>query len=154
MGLLSGKPLLEGHVTIAAESPLIDADTVEREIIERLRAAKLRLRFDKVALRLVGGLKAALAKVVPEGETIVFTISAPIRLPGKTAAALEDMVRSTPPGAERREIVHDNEVRTRQLKGVSKHMPKVLGFVHNIESDAGAILALAGARLLDPKGDA
>jgi hypothetical protein len=60
---------------MAAESPLIDADTVEREIISRLKAANLRIRFDKVALRLLGGLKAALARVVPEGETIVFTIT-------------------------------------------------------------------------------
>jgi hypothetical protein len=33
-------------------------------------------------------------------------------------------------------------------------MPKVLGFVHSVESDAGAILALAEARLLDPNEDA
>jgi hypothetical protein len=33
-------------------------------------------------------------------------------------------------------------------------MPKVLGFVHNAESDAAAILAFAEARLLDPKGSA
>jgi hypothetical protein len=70
---------------MVAESPAIAADTVEREIIARLGAAKLRLRFDKVALRLVGGLKAALASVVPEGETVAFTITAPIRLPAKTA---------------------------------------------------------------------
>jgi hypothetical protein len=85
---------------------------------------------------------------------VVFTISAPIRLPGKTAVALETMMRSDLPDAERREIVHDNEVRTRRLRGVPKHMPKVLGFVHNAESDAGAILALVEARLLDPNGDA
>ena len=53
-------------------SSLIDADTVEREIITRLRAAKLRLRFDKAALRVVGRLKIALAGVVPEGETVVY----------------------------------------------------------------------------------
>jgi hypothetical protein len=52
---------------MVAKPPVIDADMVEREIIARLRAAKLRLRFDKVALRLVGRLKAALASVVPEG---------------------------------------------------------------------------------------
>jgi hypothetical protein len=131
---------------------VIDADTVEREIIARLKAAKLRLRFDKVALRLVGGLKAALASVVPEGQTVVFTISAPIRVPEKTAGALKNMVRSAP-AVERREIVHDNEVRTRPVTGVPKHMPEVLGFVHSVESDAGAILALAEARLLDPNGD-
>jgi hypothetical protein len=139
---------------MAGEPPVIDADTVEREIIARLRAAKLHLRFDKVALRLVRKLKATLASIVPEGQAVVFTLSAPIRLPAKTAVALEDMLRSSPLGAERREVIHDNEVRTRRLRGVPKHMPKVLGFVHNIESDAGAILALAEERLLEPKGDA
>jgi hypothetical protein len=139
---------------MVAKSPAIDADMVEREIIARLRAAKLRLRFDKVALRLVEGLKAALASAVPQGQTVIFTITAPIRLPGKTAVALENMVRADAPDAERREIVHNNEVRTRRLTGVPKHMPKVLGLVHNAESDAGAILALVEARLLDPNGDA
>lgn len=140
-------------MSTVAKSRLI-ADTVEREIVTRLGAAKLRLRFDKVALRVVGRLKAALASAVPEGQTVVFTISAPIRLPAKTAAALENMLRSDSPDAERREVIHDNEVRTRRVKGVPKHMPKMLGFVHNFESDAGAILALAEARLLDPNGDA
>jgi hypothetical protein len=139
-------------MSTVAKSRAIDADTVEREIIARLRAAKLRLRFDKVALRLVGGLKAALASDVPEGQTVVFTITAPIRLPGKTAQALEKMVRGAT-DVERREVVRDNEVRTRRLTGVPKHMPKVLGFVHNVESDAGSILALMEARLLAPNGD-
>jgi hypothetical protein len=135
------------------KSPVIDADTIEREIVARLRAAKLRPRFDKVALRFVGRLKAVLAGVVPEGQIVVFTISAPIRLPGKTAVALENMVRSGPGDAERREIVHDNKVRIRRLGSRPKPMPKVLGFVHSVESDAGAILALAEARLLEPNGD-
>jgi hypothetical protein len=135
---------------MVAKSPASDPDTIEREIIARLRAAKLRLRFDKVALRLVGGLKVALARVVPDGRTVLFTITAPIRLPGKTASAPEHMVRSSPPDAERREVVHGNEVRIRGLRAVRKDMPKALGFVHSAESDAGAVLALAEAWLLDP----
>jgi hypothetical protein len=126
---------------MVAESPAIDADTVEREIIARIRAAKLRLRFDKVALRLVGGLKAALASAIPEGETVVFTISAPIRLPAKTAVAMDHLLRNALTDGERRETIYGNEVRSRRLKGVPKRMPKVLGFVHNLESDADAILA-------------
>jgi hypothetical protein len=110
-------------MSTVAKSRAIDANTVEREIIARLRAAKLRLRFDKVALRLVGGLKAALASDVPKGQTVVFTIAAPIRLPGKTAQALEKMVRGAT-DVERREVVHDNEVRTRRLTGVPKHVPR------------------------------
>ena len=108
---------------MAAKSPAIDADTIEREIVARLRAAKLRLRFDKVALRLVGRLKAALASVVPEGEAVIFTISAPIRLPGETAAALETMARSGSQEALRREVVHGAAVRIRRLEGAAKPMP-------------------------------
>jgi hypothetical protein len=137
---------------VAAKSPVTNADTIEREIIAQLKAAKLRLRFDKVALRLVGRLKAVLACVVPEGETVVFTITAPIRLPGKTALALENMARGAP-DAERREIIYDNEVRIRRLREVPRHMPKALGFVHNAESDGGVILALVEERLLDPNRD-
>ena len=131
--------------------PMIEADRIEREINVRLSVAKLRLRFDKVALRFVGRLKTALANVVPEGQIVVFTICAPIRLPGKTAVALENMVRFGLSEAERHEIVHDNKIRIRRLSG-PKPMPRVLGFVHSVESDAGAILALAEARLLELNG--
>jgi hypothetical protein len=136
-----------------AQSMRIEADAVEREIIARITAAKLRLRFDKVALRIVGGLKA-LGDMVPEGETVVFTISAPIRLPAKTGKALENLLRDGRTDAERRDIIHGNEIRTRRLKGVPKPVPRILGFVHSPKSDAGAILELAEARLLDPKRDA
>ncbi|HEY1781746.1 MAG TPA: hypothetical protein VGG79_15185 [Roseiarcus sp.] len=135
---------------MAAKSEAID--TVEREIVARVTAAKFRLRFDKVALRFVGGLKAALADAVPEGQTLVFTITAPIRLPKKTALALEGLARSCPPDAGRRETLHDNKVRARRLTGVPRHMPRALGFVHTVESDAGAILILAEALLLAPNG--
>jgi hypothetical protein len=106
-----------------------------------------------VALRLVDSLKAALASAVPEGETVVFTISAPIRLPAKTAVALDHLLRDGPTEGERREIVHGNVVRARRLKRVPKHMPKVLGFVYSVESDASAILALAEAHLLGSEKD-
>ena len=126
---------------------MVDADTIEREIVERIKAAKLELRFDKVVARLVGGLKAALAGVVAEGQAVVFTVAAPIRLPAKTAAALENLARNCPPGGERRETIYGNPVRVRRLTGVPPHMPRALGCVHNPKSDASLILDLAAARL-------
>jgi hypothetical protein len=140
-------------MSMAAQSPIADGEALEREIIEELKAAKLRLRFDKVASRVVGRLKAAFASVVPEGDTVVFTITAPIRLPGKTALALEKTALGAP-NAERREIVHDNEVRILRLTGTPNGAPRVLGFVHTAESDASAIIALAEARLRNPTGNA
>ena len=55
---------------------------LEREIAALAAAAKLRLRFDKVMVRLAGQLKAALGGSVPDGEAVIFTVTAPIKLPG------------------------------------------------------------------------
>jgi hypothetical protein len=137
---------------MAAKSPAIAAGPVEREIIARLAAAKFRLRFDKVALRFVTLVKADLAGAVAEGESVVFTIAAPIRSPAKAALAVESLGRACPPGAERRATIHDNDVRVRRLTGVPIRMPSALGFVHGVESDAGAVLDLAEARLTGLNG--
>ena len=125
-----------------------EAAKVEREIIERIATAKLRLRFDRVVLRLVGGLKAALADIVPEDQVVILTITAPIRRATKTAAVLENLVRSGLPDDGISGTIHDNQIRLRRIAGVPAHTPRVLGFVHNPESDAGLILALAESRLL------
>jgi len=132
---------------------MIDADTIEREILERLKAAKLQLRFDRVVVRLVGDVKAALADVVPQ-QAVAFTVVAPIKHPAKTAAALQILARDCPPGGERREVLHGNPVRLRRLTGVAPHMPKTLGFVHNPSSDPALILDLAAARLRERNGEA
>jgi hypothetical protein len=132
-----------------AEQPM-----VEQDIFERIKAAKIRLRFDKVVLRLVGGLQAALTDVVPDGEAIIFTVTAPIRRSAKTATVLASLVRDNPAHGERRQIVHGNHVRIRRLTDVPLHTPKVLGFVHNPASDAGLILGIAEARLFEGSREA
>jgi hypothetical protein len=70
-----------------------DLAVIELEITERIAAAKSRLQFDKSVPRLVNGLKAALAQVVPEGQAVIFTITAPIKRRAKTAAVPETLVR-------------------------------------------------------------
>jgi hypothetical protein len=120
---------------------------VEQEIIAQIAATGIRLRFDKVALRLVNGLKAALSDVVPDGQAVIFTVTAPIRHPAKTATALENLVRNGLPSHEFGSDVHDNQVRIRQVTGVEAKMPRIFGFVHNSGSDAGTILALTESRL-------
>lgn len=139
---------------MTAKSPTIDANTIEREIVARLRAAKLRPRFDKVALPLVSELKAALASVAPEWQSVVFTISAPIGLPAKTAAALANMARAPAPATQSAvRSCTPPRFEIRRLGYVPKSRPKVLGFVHSVESDASAILAVAEAPLIEPNGD-
>jgi hypothetical protein len=120
---------------------------IEQEITEEIAAAGLRLRFDKVVVRLVNGLKIALAEVVPEDQAVIFTLTAPIKLPAKTAAAIEALVRDGPPAGEVRSTICGNKIRLRRIAGVAGEMPRLIGFVHNPDSDAAVILALAEARL-------
>ncbi|MCA1490152.1 hypothetical protein I6F11_04360 [Ensifer sp. NBAIM29] len=122
--------------------------TVTQEITEKVAAAGLRLRFDKVALRLIENLQSALAGIVPEDQTLIFTLTAPIRLPAKTAIAIEGLVRDGPPDSEVGNTIHGNHIRLCRVTGVSAKMPRVVGFVHNPDSDASLILTLAEARLL------
>src|SRR5579884_3881264 len=99
------------------------------------RMSKPRLRFDKVALRLIADLQAALRDDVPEGKTVLFTVTAPIRLPAKTVAELVPRIRpllkSGRARAELAETLNGNQVRVRVVTGRAKRAPNVLGFVHN-----------------------
>jgi hypothetical protein len=124
-----------------------DAPGIEREIIAQIRAAKIRLRRDKVVLGLMVTVQASLANVVADGEVVIFTLTAPIRQPAKTAAELETVVRESEPDVDNFQVIFGNNVCVRRLSDVRAKMPKVLGFVHNAASDAGRIMALAEARL-------
>jgi hypothetical protein len=111
----------------------------KQRIAERGGLTKPRLRFDRVALGFVRRLQAALSASVPDGRTLILTITAPIRVPAKTAAALEDTVRTylarqSGEGVAKHTI-HGNQIRVRLVKGGSRQTTKVIGFVHNPDSD-------------------
>ena len=94
-----------------------------------------RLRFDKVALRLVQDVRSALDEAVPEGLCAVFTVTAPIREPSKTTAAIIEVVRAQlllgPTLAELAEALHGNKVRVHVVKSRLVNAGRVAGFVHN-----------------------
>ncbi len=110
-------------------------------------AAKPRLRFDKVAVRVIASLQAAARKTVPNGATVVVTITAPIRLPAKTAVAIEDkiqiLLKKKSPGRGVTATICGNHVRIRLLKHKSKRAPKLIGYVHNPETDVGQLFDMA-----------
>jgi hypothetical protein len=56
-------------------------------------------------------------------------------------------VRAGLPNGDVRSTVEENDVRLRQVIDVPAYMPKVVGFVHTLESDAGLILALTESQL-------
>jgi hypothetical protein len=55
-----------GQADMTAKLRVLKTNAVEREIGEAARAAKLKLRFDKVARRLSDDLKTTLAGILPE----------------------------------------------------------------------------------------
>ena len=110
---------------------------------------KPHLRFDRVALRLVRNLRGALSETVPDGETVILTVTAPIRVPGRTAVELEGKVRTfLGPGSKAAEIkdtIHENGIRARVVKHGFARQSKVVGFVHNPESDPGILMDVTGS---------
>src|SRR5260370_20963214 len=82
----------DAYIVVAGKRVAVDITTLKRRGTGQGNAAKPRLRFDKVATRLIEGLQAALGEIVPDGMTVLLTITAPIRLPSKTAASLEDKI--------------------------------------------------------------
>lgn len=112
----------------------------EEDIVRRIAAAEIRLRHDKVVRELTGDLEDALSAGVPDGQAILFTCTAPIRLSGKTAKALMESVREGFSGAE---TLFGNRILVRRVTGLPTGRPRVLGFVHNPDSDAVRILDIA-----------
>jgi hypothetical protein len=145
--------------------------TLKRRETSHGNAAKPRLRFDKVVVWLMERLQTTLGKTVPHGMTLLLTVTAPIRLPAKTAASLEERiqtlfgrrspVRNMPSGvANGRDVparvvpvrdvqttTHGNRVRIRVLRGGAERAPKMIGFVHNSDTDPLLLFNMTGEML-------
>jgi hypothetical protein len=139
-------------ITVAGERVAVDITTLKSRGPGQGNAGKPRLRFDKVATRLIEHLQGTLGKTVPDGMTVLLTITAPIRLPSKTAAALEDKIQALlgrgSPGRDEKDTIHGNRVQIRLLRDESERAPKMIGFVHNSDSDP-LLLLDATRELLD-----
>jgi hypothetical protein len=129
----------DAYLMVAGKRVAVDIATFRRRGTGPGSLAKPRLRFDKVATRLIERLQATLGDSVPDGMTVLLTVTAPIRLPAKTAASLEDKIRillgQGSPGRDEKDTIHGNRVRIRLSRDESGRTPKVIGFVHNPDSD-------------------
>ena len=158
----------DAYLTVAGKRVAVDITTLKQRGPGQDNAAKPRLRFDKVATRLLERLQATLGEAVPDGMTVLLTITAPIRLPSKTAASLEDEIQTLlqrgSPGRDANNTIHGNRVQIRLLRDESQRAPKMIGFVHNPDSDPLLLLnmtrellelisAEAGTRAPKPAGD-
>ena len=106
------------------------------------------MRFDRVVLRLFEDLQAALRDAIPQGQTVIVTVTAPIKLPGRTALALEDRIRrdlARKPTGRSRATIHGNGIRLHWLADIPAGMPKLVGLVHNRDTDPAIILEVTEA---------
>lgn len=98
-------------------------------------AKEPRLRFDKTAIGLVRRLQSALAKSVPDRQTVIMTITAPIRQDSKTGAVLENRLRELL-ATSREQLtaaIHGNRIRVCVVNGGASKTSRFIGFVHNPE---------------------
>jgi hypothetical protein len=145
----------DAYIIVAGKRVAIDITTLKWRGTLTVNAVKPRLRFDKVATRLIERLQATLGEIVPEGMTVLLTITAPIRLPSKTAAALEGKIHTVlgreSPSRDEKITIHGNCVKIRVLRDASERAPKMIGFVHNPDSDPLLLLNMT-RELLDVIG--
>ena len=112
------------------------------EVITFRRVKEPRLRFDRTAVGLVRRLQATTAKFVPEGKTLIVTITAPIRQDSKTGLVLGHRIRRLL-ASRRTQLkakIHGNRIQARVLAGGSSRTSRVIGFVHNPEPNPTALL--------------
>ncbi len=99
-----------------------------------------RLRFDKVAVRLVRSVCDAVGGAVPDGRCVLFAVTAPIREPGRTIAALVETIRARITEDAFAAEIYGNLVRVRVVANVSRPGVTIAGFVHNPAPSPDALL--------------
>ena len=121
----------DAYIIIAGNRVAVQIAPLKWRRTRAVNAAKPRLRFDKVATRLIERLQAALGETVPDGITVLLTITAPIRLASKTTTALEGKIRTLfereSASRDVKITIHENRVQIRVLTEVSKQVPKMDG---------------------------
>jgi hypothetical protein len=147
-----GSVAADAYLTVGKKRVAIDLETLTLRRAG-LQDAKPRLRFDKVATRVIEQLQAAADETVPDGMTLLVTITAPIRLPSKTAAVLEDVIRSRGPRAGGyKRTIHSNRVQIDVVSSEQGRAPRMIGFVHNSDADPPVLFTMT-RELLAVVGD-
>ena len=138
----------DATISVAGKRIAVDVTSLKRCGADQANTAKPRLRFDKVATRLIKRLQGSVGETAPDGTTVLLTVTAPIRLPSKTAAALEEkmqgLLRRGSPGPDAKDTIHGNRVQIRIMKSKSERTPRLFGFVHNSDSDPPLLLNMTG----------
>jgi len=132
-GSPSGRSLEKAALKALATGRLPPAAIVE---------ALPRLRFDRVAQRVVRDLQATLGGAVSRNAALIVTVTAPIRLPAKTVAELGRRLAG-PLARDFDKIICGNRVRARIVRRCVPRAPKVVVFIHNPEPPPDGLLRFA-----------
>jgi molybdenum cofactor biosynthesis enzyme len=118
-----------------------------------VRIAKLGLRFDKVAIRLLQNIRTAIENEVPKGSVVIITITAPIKIPAKTEKEIigevKDILVKGKNYMDTSFTVFENKVRIRYMKSPSKQGVNFVGLVHNKDIDSTYLLNISSKWLLE-----
>jgi hypothetical protein len=149
--LHEGRGAADAYLTVAGKPIALVVTPIESRAARDAKLTKPRLRFDRVALRLVDRLRTALDTSVPHGTTVLVTVTAPIRLPSRAAAATEDRIRrliaTRAAPARRTDTIHGNEIQVHLLKGGTPRTARLIGFVHNPDSEPTILIDVARSLL-------
>lgn len=133
-------------ITVGRKRVAVDLTTLKQRGTAQGSTTKPRLRFDKVATRLMERLQTALGETVPDGMTVLLTVTAPIRLASKTAGALEHKIQTLlgrgSAGRDEKDMIHGNRVRIRLLREETEGGPRMIGFVHNPDTDPLLLMSM------------
>jgi hypothetical protein len=112
-----------------------------------LSVTRLGLRFDKVAVRLLGNVRIFVEKNMQIRGTVLLTLTAPVKIPAKTEqeimAQIKDLFDSGVRHHNRKLTIFENEIRLQIVYASTKKTTKFIGFVHNPGSDSKLLLDLA-----------
>ena len=141
----------DAYLTLGAKRIAVDVAAIEVAVAGHGDDAAPRLRFDKVALRLIARLQAALSPRIADGQAVIFTVTAPIRLPSKTVdeldARISESLRRADAPTAMRDTICENQAQVRFVQGIAGPASKVIGFVHNPDTDPNLLIDLTAALL-------
>jgi hypothetical protein len=138
-------------LSIDGKKIAIEVATLRQRIEGRTAVPKPRLRLDRTVHAVITRLQARLRESVPDGATVIFTLTAPIRLPAKTVESLEDIIRPClarrATNIRRKDTVHGNKIQVWVVRSGSLRTSKVVGLVHNPDTDPDMLLHMTQSLL-------
>jgi hypothetical protein len=149
--LEEGRGPADAYLSVARKRIALVATAIESRAALAAKASRPRLRFDRVALGLIDRLRTAIDGSVPDGLTVMATITAPIGLPARTAIAMEQRIRrliarrAAP--ARVTATIHGNQIQVHLLKGGTARTARLIGFVHNPRPDPAVLIDVARSLL-------